>query len=111
MSEHRQEHTHGTGAAKPTPRIVLVLGGGGLKGAGQLGVVRALDRLGIEVKGLGIVVPGEGDDLGLAQAGDGAREALALHEVLEIAVGHGPSSYLSCRKLSRHRYPRPSPRQ
>jgi len=49
MSEHRQEHTHGTGAAKPTPRIVLVLGGGGLKGAVQLGVVRALDRLGIEV--------------------------------------------------------------
>lgn len=35
-------------ARRPRPRIALVLGGGGLKGFAHIGVIRALDELGIE---------------------------------------------------------------
>ena len=63
------------GVTTPPTRIALVLGGGGVRAAAHVGVVRALERLGIEIDE--IVGTGTGAVVGAGMASGRSASALA----------------------------------
>lgn len=84
MSESTPVHPGASGEATSSPRIVLVLGGGGVKGAVQVGVARALGRLGIPVSE--VVATSMGALVGAAVA-TGMRSAEQAHLFTELLEG------------------------
>lgn len=83
------------------PRIVLVLGAGGLRAAAHIGVVRALERLGVPIAE--VIGTGTGAVVGAGVAAGHGFEELRRQFELLVAEGHFGASELK-RRVRGHRY-------